>query len=333
VRLIVPYQTAGVRQAFQIQNITALPPSEAGATLLLQRHVPSLELAPLRQWLQAWKSAGGRLAYDIDDDMLDAATLRARHFAGDADEVVERVHFLAAQADLVMVSTPSLAAKLRNLNANVVLLPNTIDRVMWGLQHPRRHNEGEFARRKDVIRIGYIGTPTHDADLDLITPAMKALESRFGSRIQIEVIGGFEKRPPTFGKRVGLPRKSDYPNFVRWLQARVHWDIGVIPLVDDEFNRSKSYLKFLECAALDMALVVSDVPTYRGIARHKENCLLAKPTTEDWIAQLTLLIEDSDLRGRLASQARQAVTGEHTTESVSNEIVDKLLRVAKAAQP
>lgn len=328
VRLIFPYLPAGVRKAFRVKNITTLPPVTDGGTLLVQQHLPALDLAALRQFVQAWKSAGGRLIHDIDDDMLDAASLEARGVAGNAHEVVERVRLLATQADLVIASTRPLASKLRALNPNVAVVPNAIDRELWGLHRPRNHHQGEFARRGDVVRIGYVGTPTHVADLDLIAPAMKALADRFGKRIEIEVIGGFEKRPPTFGRRVGLPRRSDYPNFVRWLQARVHWDIAVIPLVDDEFNRSKSYLRFLECAALDMAMVVSDVPTYRDVARHGENCLLAQATTEDWIKQVAMLVEDASMRRSLASRARQDIIDQHTTDHLSVQLVQTLVRTA-----
>ena len=185
----------------------------------------------------------------------------------------------------------------------------------------RQHDQGPFARLPNgPVRIGYIGTPTHDAYLKLISRAMNVIESKFATSVEVEVIGGFQNSTPLFGKCVALPRKNEYPDFVRWLQERVHWDIGVIPLVDDSFNRSKSYLKFLECAALDMAMVVSDVPSYAPVTKHGINCLLAKPTTEDWVKKLTLLIEDAALRKKLAQQARLECATQHTLKQISPRI-------------
>lgn len=333
VRLVYPYQTAEILRSFRIQRVTRLPEVAPGGILLVQRHLPHVEMPIFRKWLNEWKAKGGRLIYDIDDDMLDASALRARNFPGDVDEVADRVRFLASEADLVLASTQHLANKLRAHNPHVLVIPNTIDSQLWGLDAPRNHKTGEYARSNEVVRIGYIGTPTHDADLDLITPAMKAIEAKYGSRVQIEVIGGFQNRKPTFGQRVALPRRNDYPNFVRWLQARVHWDIGIIPLVDNEFNRSKSYLKFPECAALDMALVVSDVPTYREVARHGENCLLAQSNTDDWISKLTTLIEDAALRSRLATRARLDVIEQHTTDQVARKIVEGFVGLSSYTKP
>ena len=153
------------------------------------------------------------------------------------------------------------------------------------------------------IRIGDIGTPTHDADLDVVAEAMLILQKKYGSKIEIEVIGGFQKRTPTFGKRVGLPKKNDYPNFVNWLQQRVHWDIGIIPLVDDEFNQSKSYLKFLEYAALDMAIVVSDVKTYNEVAKDRVNSISVENLADKWVDALSNLIDNPELRNKLAEIA------------------------------
>ncbi|MGD9945886.1 MAG: glycosyltransferase, partial [Burkholderiaceae bacterium] len=144
--------------------------------------------------------------------------------------------------------------------------------------------------------------------------AMNRIQTEYGGRVQIEVIGAFQRQEPLFGVRVPLPRSSDYPNFVRWLHQRVHWDIGIIPLLDDEFNRSKSSLKFLEYAALEMAIVCSDVPAYAGVARHEVNALVVSNTREAWYEAVRELIEDEGKRRRLAEAATAQLKSQHTLE-------------------
>lgn len=326
VRIVLPYQTANVMQDFDVFMVDKLPRPEVNAIVIVQRQVPTEKFDVLKAWIKECKRVGMKIVHDVDDDLLDANALRERGYSGDVQAgVIDKVKLMVETADLVLASTEPLAEKLRKFNGNVLVAPNGLDADLWQLHSRRIHTGGDFVKAiGDPVRIGYIGTQTHDADLKLIASAMRIIEKRFGNRVRIEVIGGFESSTPLFGERVPLPRKKDYPNFVRWLQQRVHWDIGLIPLVDDGFNQSKSYLKFLECAALDMALLVSDVPSYRPVAHHGVNCLVAKPTTEDWVEKLSKLIDDENLRKRLAHEAWTETASKHTLENIAPEIVAKL---------
>ncbi len=314
VRLLRPYRQPAVLRHWRVETCTAgaLPPPDAAEVVILQRDAPAAELGDLADWIAALRRAGGRLVFELDDDVLDAAALRDRGYDGDVEALAGRARYLAGNADLVTVSTPALAERFRPLNANIRVVPNFVDGALWKLDRPRAHAEGPYARTADVIRIGYIGTPTHDRDLDIVAGAARRVEAEYGARVSLEVIGACQHRTPPFGARIGLPRNSEYPAFVDWLDKRVHWDIGIIPLADDSFNRSKSHLKFIECACLDMALVCSGVESYAGVARHGENALVVGNDTEAWYAAMKTLIEDPGLRRRLAARARQDVIDGYT---------------------
>ena len=222
-----------------------------------------------------------------------------------------KARLLIQHADLVTVSTLPLAEKIRSLNENIVVIPNYLDAHLWKLASPRRYHARD---PKDPIKIGYIGTQTHDQDLEVITEAMQAIQEKYGTSITIEIIGAFQNRGCLFGTKIPLPPKTDYPSFVQWLLENVHWDIGVIPLFDDEFNKCKSYLKFLEYAALEMAIICSDVPAYQEVARDGINSLVVDNTTSSWCNALIKLIEDQILRERLASAARIEVINRFTID-------------------
>jgi hypothetical protein len=122
------------------------------------------------------------------------------------------------------------------------------------------------------VRILYMGTATHGADLDLVLPALARLHETFGDRIAIEIVGiiGPAALPP-FIRRVEVPQRAglSYPAFVAWLTDRQRvqpWSIGIAPLADTPFNRCKSAIKMLDYAALGLATVASDMPVYRGTA-------------------------------------------------------------------
>lgn len=304
VRVGLPYQAAAIRQKWKVKVDEALPEPGSADVVLIQRDAASFTLQHLKDWHKSWKKAGGKLIFEIDDDLLDADGLRNRGFKGDIENLRKKIIFLASSADAVTVSTQPLAEVLSLYNNNVHVVPNFLDRDLWKLQEERNHKIGEFAKTPgSPVRIGYIGTPTHDADLELISHAMQRIKEKYGDRVEIEVIGGFQHKKPTFGKRVPLPKSTDYPSFVNWLLKRVHWDIGIIPLVDDSFNKSKSNLKFLEYSALEMAIVVSDVMSYKNVAKQGVNSIVVNNNTESWISAIENLIDNENLRMSISKSA------------------------------
>ncbi len=330
VRLVCPYWQPAVLREWHVETCATggLPSPDSADVVMLQRDAPiETRLDDIANWLEALRRARGSVVYDLDDDLLDAAALRQRGKKGDVEALARRVRYLAENADLVTVSTPALAKRLAPLNANISVVPNFVDGRLWKLDRPRLHDRGPYARQKDVVRIGYVGTPTHDGDLAVVRDAVRRIEKEFGARVSVEVIGAFQSAPPTFGNRIGLPRRNTYPAFVDWLDRRVHWDIAIIPLAADAFNRSKSHLKFLECACLDLAIVCSDVESYAGVARDGDNCLAVPNHTEAWCRALGTLIDDRDLRARLAAQARRDVIDGYTTAGNAQLYLDTLERV------
>ena len=81
------------------------------------------------------------------------------------------------------------------------------------------------------------------------------------------------------------------------------FDIGLAPLLDDEFHRSKTNNKFREYGACQIAGVYSNVDTYSRYIRDGETGLLVDNTTETWITALTRLITDPQLRLKIVRQA------------------------------
>jgi glycosyltransferase involved in cell wall biosynthesis len=321
VRVLAPYGLPAIRRHWKVAQSSAneLPQSGTADVVLIQRDARDISRGDLQDWLSDWRLAGGKLIYEIDDNLFDLAELKISHFEGDSDLLAEKVRWLAKEADVVTVSTQPLQELLLRFNPNVRVVPNFLDADLWRIGRPRLAGPGVFQKKPDdPIRIGYFGTPTNHQDLDIVAAAMRQIEQEYGERVEIEVIGGFQNIKPLFGTRVGLPKKNDYPNLVNWLLRRVHWDIGIIPTLDDKFNNSKSYLKFLEYSALGLASVCSDVQSLSGICQNGINCLTVSNTTESWVVAIKRLIEDKELRNRLASTAFTNLNEKHLVHHASD---------------
>jgi glycosyltransferase involved in cell wall biosynthesis len=90
------------------------------------------------------------------------------------------------------------------------------------------------------------------------------------------------------------------PAYYRWL-ASLALDVFITPLVDIPYNAVKPALKPLEAAGLGIAVIASAVGSYAEDL-HEDTALLVANTTEAWLAALTRLVEDADLRAHLASR-------------------------------
>jgi len=241
-----------------------------------------------------------KLLYDLDDDLLhtprshpDARLLRPKA------RVVSR---LVRDADAVWVSTPALAASLADLRPDALVAGNGLDERLWLAPPPA-------APRQGPVRILFMGTQTHDADLAIVEEALERLKAVFGEQVSVELLGISRRGDlPPWMKRLGMPAHTtaSYPGFVEWITQQ-HWDIGIAPLADTAFNRSKSGIKALDYAALGLPVLASDRPAYRGTPADGPGGWLLPDETDAWFVALARLVRDASLRRRLSEGARGAV--------------------------
>jgi GT2 family glycosyltransferase/glycosyltransferase involved in cell wall biosynthesis len=249
------------------------------------------------------REIGARLLYDIDDDLLnmprdhpEAAMLRPR-----ARTVARMLH----HADAVWVSTPGLAAALRDVRRTVRVIPNGLDERLWG-------SPAAPLRSPYPVRLLFMGSATHRGDWEVVAPAMARVAAAFGAGMTFDMIGVLgPEAVPAWVNRLPPSRSgmASYPGYVDWITRQPAWDIGIAPLADTAFNRGKSAIKTFDYAALGLAVLASDVPVYRGSPA--DDGLVAN-TEAAWFAKLCDLIRDPARRAVLAESARGAFVAQHT---------------------
>ena len=107
------------------------------------------------------------------------------------------------------------------------------------------------------------------------------------------------------------PPDDRYDAFVPWFRSvAAQCDVAVAPLVDSDFNRGKSNLKFLEYAAAGLPVVASDVGPYAATIRSEQDGLLVANDTDAWFEAIVRLLDDAPLRLALAARARARVEQE-----------------------
>ena len=264
----------------------------------------ALDLDEVDDVLGARDRAGARLVVDLDDDLLHADGL-PRKFA----RYVPTMRRLVAEADLTLVSTEPLAEVVAAFTDRIGLLPNQLDERLWfaDARPPRRKPEGE------AIDVLYMGTETHGGDLDLLRVPFDRL--RLGERreVRLWVIGGAAPTDDEWFHRITVPKSvTAYPAFVPWLQDLApRFDFAVAPLALNDFNRSKSDLKFLEYAGLGLPAILSDCPAYDRTVTHDVDGVLTSNDPDAWLEALSAMLsreyQDTIRSGALATVSSRTI--------------------------
>ena len=278
----------------------------AADIILIQRAFPCAATAPL---LDALFASGKPVIYDTDDDWT---TLGPDHpFFPDMAERVPHILETVRRAALVTVSTPELAARLANHNANVRVTPNLLPDSLWRPIPPPD---------RPVTALGLTGTPAHQADL---VPLEASLD-RLPSQLHLPMRWVFFGYPPRQGRFAGatvVPFTPDYAAYAAKL-PRLGLSIGLAPLADTPFHRAKSPIKWMEYAMCGLPGVFADLPPYQGVVEQERTGLLVGPDPRDWCEAVSRLTRDVAFRRRLASQAQEAVLAHHTLAAQAETMLE-----------
>ena len=248
----------------------------------------------------AARCAMRRVVYDIDDYLLELPKESGCIFD---KEAVENMRLMIAMADLVTCSTLPLAEKLRDLNANVEVVANSVEprgRLPSSADQPVRL----FISNTDYFKLTFSREPFFRAIGDVLEkhgaaqmvvvgrscPEVAHLQNRFGSRVIVHE--GF------------IP---DYNEYLQLLES-VQPGIGLVPLEASSFHSFKSNIKYLDFGAFGIPAIFSDVPPYHDSIQHGRTGILTPNTYEGWFHAMDRLIADPQRRTAMGMTALDDVT-------------------------
>jgi glycosyltransferase involved in cell wall biosynthesis len=254
------------------------------------------------------KKMGKKIAWQIDDDLWNIPSwmeTTENKFLWGLDKVIEL-------SDYLWVSTEYLAKKI-NLPEKTRILPNLVDYNLFNIK--RELN-------KDLIRILWCGGISHQKDMEVFLEAMHAIIKE-DKRVQFVFWGDIHNSLLEYERTYGTlkatcNKKVEYGESICYLdplpfrsyynmlqQIRPH--IALLPLVDCEFNHSKSNLKYLEMTMSGAVCVASKVTPYLCI-EHKKDGILVENTLDDWYYGITDLIKEYELnREFMLSNAKRKI--------------------------
>jgi glycosyltransferase involved in cell wall biosynthesis len=212
----------------------------------------------------------------------------------------------------IVVGNAYLAEYARRFNDNVSIIPTTIDTESY---------RARSTYRADCpVVIGWSGSGTTVAHLRTLDRVLQRVAQR--EDVRLHVIGTPEyhlEGVTTYAR--GWTVERELPELDRF-------DVGVMPLPDEEWARGKCALKALQYMALGIPTVTSPVGVNGVIIRDGENGFLAS-TEDEWVEKLLTLTRDVHAREKVGRAGRRTVETGYSALSQAPQVLEVLKRVVR----
>lgn len=265
------------------------------------------------------KAQGKKIVMDSDDTYKDIDGHKWGRLLQKVDQSLDAFGWFA---DMITCSTEFLAKEYRELNKNVVVLPNCIDPDVW--PDPER-NEGP------KVRIGIVGSTAYETNQ---APEFAKVLHELDEREDVQlVLLGLPAKTPDRMKVVVPAHKKDYEFWegfknLEWTPLvdmkdyfdtlnNLKLDLMLIPRADRYFNRCKSNLKFLEASMLEIPVIAQGFTT--GDSPYQQNpsdqeYMEIVVDNKDWIEKINFLINHKEDRRGMGKRAKEYVLKNYNIE-------------------
>lgn len=246
--------------------------------------------------------------YDIDDLMIDKSYTKTIKYLDNMSESelvsyyegIELNQKTLRLCDGAITTTERMAEELAKYVSKVYINRNVASEEMLKLSEEASRNN--IGKQKDgKIRIGYFsGSITHNADLELVLPVIIRLMKKYQNLVL--VLSGELSLPEGLKEFANRIEHTPFKDWKKLPKQIASVDINIAPLEESIFNEAKSENKWVEAALVRVPTVASNVGAFKKMIQHGETGMLCSDE-EDWERSLSLLIEDSEYRNRIAQTA------------------------------
>ena len=258
-----------------------------------------------------------KIVYDFDDAIF---TTEATHATG-----LERVRKWFHERSLAPVLRAAAHAVVENdYTGAYAERCGATPTVITGPIDTGRYRTG-VKKRETAVVLGWIGSPSTVAYLDLIRRPLETLGERYPDLV-LRVIGASGPRL----RRLKVEERS-------WsLETEVDdlrtFDIGLMPLPDDPWTRGKGGYKILQYSSMGLPVVASPVGVNAQLVDDEVSGFLAG-TDEEWVCYLSRLISDSDLRNRVGREGRSRMESIYALDRAADRLVGLFSTVCGRKDP
>lgn len=228
------------------------------------------------------KQTGMKLIYAIDDAMAyeDIPPYNSGRDAFKPQEVQDAIKFMLNNSDYLVTTTEHIKDYYERVygidKEKIIAVPNMLPYFWFGDRYDARKKEEQFKQYRAKPRIGVIGSLSHynykqlkdengniykddfDQIADVIRETVDDYQWVIFGLVPRQIADLVEQKKVECHGCIPI---MGYPTIVNNLQLQA----VVVPLQDNEFNRCKSPIKYLECCALGIPILAQRMLPYVGL--------------------------------------------------------------------
>lgn len=253
---------------------------------------------PVFEWLII-KVFRKRVIYDFDDAIWltdkqnESSLVRTMKWRGKVRKICKWSYKVSCGNDF-------LCRYARQYNNHVIYNPTTIDTESLHKPHSVNNHEKE-------ITIGWTGSNSTLKYLKNVETVISQVQSAYPS-VRFMVIA--DEAPHLNLNKVVFKRW----NIDTEIEDLLKFDIGIMPLPDDDWAKGKCAFKALQYMALEIPSIASPVGANVSVIDHGIDGFLAG-SHEGWRNSLSVLIENKALRDEMGKNGRIKVIEQYSVQS------------------
>lgn len=299
-----PHTALGLTRA-ALRRAGAVWRAHKADVLFVQREAMMIG-PPLVEWL-AMRVGRCPMVLDLDDATYVAYLSPTYGRLGSSLKWFSKTDDLIGWAKIVTCGNRSIAEYVTSQGKQAVIIPTVVDTDQFS---PRAES-----RTEDVPVIGWVGTHSTYQYLASIFPVLQRLARTH--RFRLKVIGA--------GREQIMIPGVEIENLAWRLDCEIadfqSFDIGLYPIVEDDWSVGKSGFKAVQYMAVGVPFVTTPVGACAEIGEPLVTHLLAQ-TEDEWYAALSQLLTDEHLRRSLGAAGRRHAVERYTVAAQAQKLAD-----------
>jgi glycosyltransferase involved in cell wall biosynthesis len=239
-------------------------------------------------------NSGKKIIIDLDRDFFHypAYSPGYQTFGPGNPQNLKRLEALLSQAHAIIVSSSKLKEVYQPFNPSITVIPPSWISTdhLWNKPTPKRKH----------LHVGIISLYTTEKHIALLRDSLKRLLAEdeqillaIGGEMGLsDAFSGISEKRKTF---IPFGHATDYPYLL------AHYDILLIPLLENDYDQSLSDQPLLEAGIRRVAWLASPNPAF--LEWNAGGFFIEKKG--DWYAKLRQLVRDNQLRAELGAAGRQ----------------------------
>lgn len=257
-----------------------------------------------------------KIIYDTDDANF-AKPIFTPHNLFQKFRPIEKITYLIKISKHVTVADEYIRKYALQFNANVTVIPMCID-----LNHYIKNDKIKQYIGKPIV--GWAGTKSGLFYLKSIKNVFQKLKKEHD--FTLKIISGAADTIVKEIESEGLDIEKKKWNFDEEISDLYTLDIGIVPLVKEEFEKGKFPFKALQYMAVGIPVVGTRWGVLEEIITDGVNGFLVDDE-KDWIDKLSILIENTELRHKMGENGRKVIKEKFTYDINAPEFINIIKRI------